>query len=180
MEAWFNGFVEPLPLLVLFLIIAAFLFTLAKGADILVAEAVTLSIRWGVPPLLIGATIVSLGTTLPEMAVSVAAAVGGRPGLALGNAVGSIICDTGLILGLAILIAPIPIDRKIVNRQGYLQLGCGFLLVLCTLPWSSLSTTFSQGGRLPQWSGWLFLVLLVIYIWKSIIWARKGEGPEQE
>jgi len=180
MEAWIHALVEPLPLLVLFLIIAAFLFTLAKGADILVEEAVTLSIRWGIPPLLIGATIVSLGTTLPEMAVSVVAAMGGRPGLALGNAVGSIICDTGLILGIAVLMAPIPLDRTIVNRQGYIQLGCGFLLVLMSLPWSSLGTTFTSGGRLPQWGGFLFLGLLVLYIWKSILWARKGEGPEQQ
>jgi cation:H+ antiporter len=180
MEVWIQSLVQPLPIWGLFIIIAAFLYTLAKGADILVVEAVTLSIRWGVPPLLIGATIVSLGTTLPETAVSVAAALGGRPGLALGNAVGSIICDTGLILGIAALMRPIPLDKKIVNRQGWIQLGSGFMLVAMCLPWSSLSTTFSEGGRLPQWAGFLFLFLLVVYIWKSIDWARKGEAPEQE
>jgi len=180
MEAWIHSVVQPLPLWGLFLIIAAFLYTLAKGADILVTEAVTLSIRWGVPALLIGATIVSLGTTLPEMAVSVVAAVGGRPGLALGNAVGSIICDTGLILGLAALIAPIPLDKTIVNRQGWIQLGSGLLLILLCLPWSSPVSAFSTGGLLPQWAGWLLLALLVLYIWKSIQWARRGEAPEQE
>ena len=180
METWIQSLIHPLPLWALFVIIAVFLYTLAKGADILVEEAVTLSIRWGVPTLLIGATIVSLGTTLPETAVSVVAALGGRPGLALGNAVGSIICDTGLILGIGALIKPLPLDKKIINRQGWIQLGAGFLLVLMCLPWSSPMTAFSEGGRLPQWAGWLFLVLLVIYIWKSIQWARKGEGPEQE
>ncbi|NDV61764.1 calcium/sodium antiporter [Puniceicoccales bacterium CK1056] len=180
MEAWIQSLVQPIPLWGLFIIIAVFLYTLAKGADILVVEAVTLSIRWGVPPLLIGATIVSLGTTLPETAVSVAAALGGRPGLALGNAVGSIICDTGLILGIAALMRPIPLDKTIVNRQGWIQLGSGFLLVAMCLPWSSLGSVFSEGGRLPRWGGWLFLFLLVVYIWKSIDWARKGEAPEQE
>lgn len=180
MEAWIHSIIHPLPLWTLFVIIAVFLFTLAKGADILVEEAVTLSIRWGVPTLLIGATIVSLGTTLPEMAVSVVAAIGGRPGLALGNAVGSIICDTGLILGIAALMRPIPLDKRIVNRQGYLQLGAGLLLVLMCLPWTSLASTFKTGGRLPQWAGFLFLGLLVIYIWKSIQWAKKGEGIEHE
>ena len=180
MEAWIQSLVGPLPLWGLFLIIAFFLYTLAKGADILVEEAVTLSVRWGVPTLLIGATIVSLGTTLPEMAVSVVAAVGGRPGLALGNAVGSIICDTGLILGIAALMRPIPLDKKIVNRQGWLQLGSGFLLVAMCLPWSSPASAFTEGGRLPQWAGWIFLVLLVLYIWKSIQWAKRGEGPEPE
>lgn len=180
MEAWIQSLIQPLPIWGLLIVIAVFLYTLAKGADILVAEAVTLSVRWGVPTLLIGATIVSLGTTLPETAVSVVAALGGRPGLALGNAVGSIICDTGLILGIAALMRPIPLDKIIVNRQGWIQIGAGFLLVLMCLPWSSLGTTFSEGGRLPQWAGWLFLVLLVVYIWKSIQWAKRGEGPEQE
>jgi cation:H+ antiporter len=180
METIIQSFVQPLPLWGLLLVIAFFLYILAKGADILVAEAVTLSIRWGVPTLLIGATIVSLGTTLPETAVSVAAALGGRPGLALGNAVGSIICDTGLILGIAVLMRPIPLDKSIVNRQGWLQLGSGFLLVLMCVPWSSPAAAFSGGGRLPQWAGWLFLALLVFYIWKSIGWARRGEGPELE
>ena len=180
MEALIQSIIQPIPLWGLFIIIAIFLYTLAKGADILVVEAVTLSIRWGVPPLLIGATIVSLGTTLPETAVSVAAALGGRPGLALGNAVGSIICDTGLILGIAALMRPIPLDKKIVNRQGWIQLGSGFMLVGMCLPWSSLGSAFTEGGRLPQWGGWLFVFLLVVYIWKSIDWARKGEAPEQE
>lgn len=179
MEAWVQSIAQSLPLWGLILVIAVFLYVLAKGADILVEEAVTLSIRWGVPTLLIGATIVSLGTTLPEAAVSVAAAVGGRPGLALGNAVGSIICDTGLILGIAAIMKPLPFDRHIVSRQGWLQLGAGAMLVILSLPFSSLTTTFSEGGRLPQWAGWLFLVLLVIYIWKSIQWARQGEGIEQ-
>jgi cation:H+ antiporter len=180
MEAWIHSIVEILPLWSLFLVIAVFLYTLAKGADILVEEAVTLSIRWGVPTLLIGATIVSLGTTLPEAAVSVMAAIGGRPGLALGNAVGSVICDTGLILGIACLLRPIPLDRRIVDRQGYIQLGAGMLLVLMCLPWTSLGSTFRTGGRLPQWAGFLFIGLLVLYIWKSIQWAKKGEGIEHE
>jgi cation:H+ antiporter len=164
----------------LFLVIAGFLFVLAKGADILVAEAVTVSIRWGVPKLLIGATIVSLGTTLPETAVSVAAAIGGSPALALGNAVGSIICDTGLILGLAAIMKPLPLDKSIINRQGWIQLGSGAMLILLSLPWSSLGTVFSGGGRLPQWAGWLFVFLLGVYIWKSIRWARAGEAPPVE
>jgi len=179
MEATVQSFVEPLPLWALFSVIAAFLYALAKGADILVKEAVTLSLRWGVPTLLIGATIVSLGTTLPEAAVSVAAAIGGSPGLALGNAVGSIICDTGLILGIAALMKPLPFDRHIVSRQGWIQLGAGAALVLFSLPWSSLGTTFTEGGRLPQWAGGLFIILLVVYFWKSIQWARAGDGFEQ-
>lgn len=176
MEAWINSLMVGFPTWALLLLIAGFLFTLAKGADMLVAEAVTLSVRWGVPTLLIGATIVSLGTTLPEAAVSVMAALSGRPDLALGNAVGSIICDTGLILGIGAIMRPIPLDKSIVNRHGYIQLGSGFLLVLLCVPWSSIGTTFSEGGRLPQAAGWLLVALLILYMWKSIAWARQGDA----
>ncbi|MCE2393881.1 calcium/sodium antiporter [Candidatus Poribacteria bacterium] len=160
----------------LFVIIAITLYLLGKGADILVDEAVTLSTRWGIPQTLIGATIVSLGTTTPEAAVSVLAAVQGDPDIALGNAVGSIICDTGLILGTAALIAPLPLNRKIVNRQGWLQLGAGFLLVIACLPFGSLGATFAEGGRLPQVMGFVFLILLAAYMWQSIRWSRDADS----
>ena len=132
------------------LVIAASLAVLAKAADWLVDEAVELSSRSGVPKVVIGATIVSLGTTAPEAAVSVFAAIQGQPGLALGNAVGSIICDTGLILGLASVIAPLKLDRRIVNRQGWIQLGAAAALVACSFPWSTPAQVFSSGGNLPR------------------------------
>lgn len=174
MEGWINGVVEQLPLVVLFLIIAAALAVLVKGADILVDQAVSLSVRWGVPKILIGATIVSVGTTLPEAAVSVIAAMQGAPGLALGNAVGSIIADTGLILGLAAIIGRIPVDRKIVNRQSWIQVGSAGLLIAACIPYFALRTVFSDGGRLPQLVGVGFLVLLGIYIWRSITWSKSA------
>jgi cation:H+ antiporter len=135
-----------------------------------------LSVRWGIPTVVIGATVVSLGTTLPETTVSVLAALGGRPELALGNAVGSIICDTGLILGLAILLGRIPLNHAVVNRQGWIQIGSALLLVLLCLPWSAPATALRGGGLLPRWAGWLLLGLLVWYIWCSIRWARTGQA----
>lgn len=177
MEHWIEQLVGQLPWILLLLLIAATFYTLSKGADILVEEAVTLSVRWGVPRVLIGATIVSLGTTLPEAAVSVLAAFQGSPELALGNAVGSIICDTGLILGLATMITPLPLDRAIVNRQGWIQLGAGVLLVVASLPFGALGELFTTGGRLPQWVGMVFLMLLAIYLWMSIQWARQQGVP---
>jgi cation:H+ antiporter len=177
MELWIEQMVGQLPWGLLLLLIAATFYTLSKGADILVEEAVTLSVRWGVPKVLIGATVVSLGTTLPEASVSVLAAVQGSPDLALGNAVGSVICDTGLILGLATLITPLPLDRAIVNRQGWIQLGAGVLLVMACLPFGTLEGLFRVGGHLPQWMGVVFLVLLAVYLWQSIKWARRRELP---
>ncbi|MFW6294073.1 MAG: sodium:calcium antiporter [Spirochaetota bacterium] len=172
MEAFISGIASEAHTLVLFLIIAASLAVLVKGADLLVDEAVSLSVKWGVPKMLIGATIVSLGTTLPETAVSVFAAVRGAPGLALGNAVGSIIADTGLILGIAVLIGPIPVDRRVVTRQSWIQFGSALLLVVVSVPFLSLADVFSEGGRLPRVAGFVFLALLVLYIWRSIGWSR--------
>lgn len=178
MEQWLEHLVAQLHWAPLFLLIAVMLYLLGKGADVLIDEAVTLSNRWGVPKVLIGATIVSLGTTTPEAAVSVLAAMQGAAELALGNAVGSIICDTGLILGLAALISPLPLDRAIVNRQGWIQLGAGVLLVVACVPFGALPTLFSLGGRLPQWLGIAFLVLLTVYLWLSVVWTRSGVVAE--
>ena len=111
---------------------------LGKSADTLVDQAVLLSVRSGLPQIVIGATIVSLGTTMPEATVSVLAAFNGEPGMALGNAVGSVICDTGLILGLACLLTPLPLNRTLVNRQGWIQFGAGVLLIVACIPWLNL------------------------------------------
>ena len=176
MEEALEHFVHGLPTVLLFLVIAVSLFVLGKAADLLVDEAVLLSKRSGIPKTIIGATIVSLGTTTPEAAVSVFAAIQGQPGLALGNAVGSIICDTGLILGLACLISPLKLDRRITNRQGWIQIGAAAAMVALSFPWSSPAKVFSSGGNLSQWAGFVFLGALAIYIWRSIRWAGEGAG----
>ncbi len=173
MEQALAGFIQSLsvvhPLLV-FGLIAICLGLIGKSADILVDEAVLLAKRWGISTVIIGATVVSLGTTMPEAAISVLAALQGQPGLALGNAVGSVICDTGLILGLACLLGELPLDRKTVNRQGWIQLGAGVMLVAVTL---------AAGGRLPRAAGFVFLGLLGLYIYMSIRWGREcGEACE--
>jgi cation:H+ antiporter len=160
-----TSFLATTPGPVLFLFIVVLLVAMGKGADVLVDQAVYLAGKTGIPKVLIGATIVSLGTTTPETAVSVMAAIQGEPGLALGNAVGSIIADTGLILGIACLISPPLLDRTIVNRQGWIQVGAGVLLV---------ALSFVFGSRLPRGVGFLFLTLLVLYIWTSIRWTQGG------
>lgn len=163
----------------LFASIAASLYVLGKGADWLVDEAVELSEKLHIPQMVVGATIVSLGTTAPEAAVSVLAAVEGSPGLALGNAVGSVITDTGLILGAACLIAPLRLDPKIVNRQGLIQLAAGVLLVLLCVPFGNLTETFSGGGSISQISGFVLVALLAGYLYASVNWARAERAGEE-
>lgn len=181
MEDHLNNLIEPASWPVLLAIVGGSICVLGKAADWLVTEAVALSERSGVPKVVIGATVVSLGTTMPEAAVSVLAALQGSPGLALGNAVGSIICDTGLVLGLACLVSPLAIPRYIVNRQGWLQVGAVVLLVAVCFPWFSPTGALADGtgGRLPQSGGFVFLLLLAIYLWLSARWSRqKSESGE--
>lgn len=172
MEALILHYLTSFPTLVLVFIVAAMLYTLSKGADMLVDEAVSLSVHWGVPKIIIGATIVSLGTTLPEATVSVLAAIHGNPDLALGNAIGSIIVDTGLIIGLAALIGHLPVDRIVVDRQGKVQFFAGLLLAIVSLPFLSDGVT----GNIRQWMGWLFLLILIIYTYVSLKWAKNSEA----
>lgn len=180
MEELLREYFATAPAFMLGIVIVVALFVLGKAADWLVDEAVSLSERSGIPKVVIGATVVSLGTTTPEAAVSVLAALNGVPGLALGNAVGSVICDTGLILGIATMIAPIRLDPAVVNRQGWIQLLCGVLLVAVCVPWSSPAAAFETGGVMPQYMGWVFLALLVAYIVQSIRWSRSDPGHNLE
>ena len=85
---------------------------LIKGGDWFVDGAVGLSHRFHLPELLIGATVVSIGTTLPEVMVSAQAAMEGNAGISYGNAIGSVICNTSLIAAVTIAIRPGGIDRK--------------------------------------------------------------------
>ncbi len=174
MEELIYELLTDMNTLILFIIIAGLLWTLGKGADILVDEAVSLSIHWGIPKMVVGATIVSLGTTLPEATISVLAAVRGNPDLALGNAIGSIIADTGLIIGLAALIGHLPVDKRVINRQGFVQIAAGVLLAVFCLPFFSSE----PGGNIPQIVGFIFLILLAVYIYFSMKWSKNSGVDE--
>jgi cation:H+ antiporter len=143
----------------------------SKGADWMIDGVVDIAERTGLPKIVIGATVVSLGTTLPEAFVSVMAAYMGNPGLALGNGVGSIIADTGLIFGLTCVLATVPVNRFILNRTGWVQVGAATLLVaIAVIP-------LLRGDAEPvleRWVGFLFLLLLVGYLYITYVWARQG------
>lgn len=168
-EVWFIG--QPQWLLLAMTAISVL--ALGKGADWLVEAASDLARRLGMPKVIVGATIVSLGTTSPECAVSVMAAWSGQPGLALGNAIGSIIADTGLIFGIGCLMTALPADRFILSRQGWIQFGSGVLLaVLCYGSYLVVGDAASLGRPV----GVLLLGLLAGYLWISVKWSRQHAG----
>ena len=159
------------PLWGLLIMIASVIALLSKGADWLIDGAVSLAVRTRLPKIVIGATILSLGTTAPEAFVSVMAAFMGTPGLALGNGVGSIIADTGLIFGLTALIAAPPMDKWIINRTSLWQLGSAVLLVVLA---SSTYILPPDGPVINRPMGLLLVALLVIYLIMTYRWARNG------
>ena len=178
-ETVLQGLVAGQSMIVLLLIIVFCIAMLSFGADWMIDGVVDLAERTGLPKIVIGATVVSLGTTLPEAFVSVMAAYMGNPGLALGNGVGSIIADTGLIFGLTCILAAVPVNRYILNRTGWVQVGSATLLVLISIGVLLLS---DSEPKIERWVGLLFLALLVLYLYITYVWAKQGSGvlPEDE
>ncbi|WP_129597325.1 calcium/sodium antiporter [Anaerophilus nitritogenes] len=99
------------------------LIMIIKGGDLFVDAAVEIAIVTGIPPILIGATLVSLATTLPEFFVSTIATLKGHPEMAVGNALGSTICNIGFVLGICSCISPIAIRRRFFSMKGFLMIA---------------------------------------------------------
>jgi len=170
-EVLLADFLSGLSTIVLVIVIAACVVLLSKGADWMIEGVVHLAERTGLPRILIGATVISLGTTAPEAFVSVMAAFMGNPGLALGNGVGSIIADTGLIFGLTCLVARVPVRRDILNRTGWVQVGAATLLAAIAMAKLMAAPPAPVLGR---GVGILFLCLLAGYLFVSYRWAVSG------
>ncbi|MEN8675841.1 MAG: sodium:calcium antiporter, partial [Alteriqipengyuania sp.] len=111
------------------LVLLGGLVLLVIGGELLVRGAVAVAGKLGVSPLMIGLTIVGMGTSMPELAASLQAALSGSPGIALGNIVGSNIANSLLILGVAALLAPIAVARGTLWRDG----GIGVLAAVALL-----------------------------------------------
>jgi cation:H+ antiporter len=145
------------------------------GADWLVEGAAGVAEKLGMPKVIIGATIVSLGTTAPETAVSVLAAFSGNSGLALGNGVGSIIADTGLIFGLGCVLVALPADKFVLSRQGWVQFGSAlFLAGLCWI----LFAMHGSDAFVTRPVGILLIVGLIAYLAISVRWAKQHPQGE--
>ncbi len=150
------------------LMLIAGLVLLVKGADFLVDGASGLAARMRVPALVVGLTVVAFGTSAPELAVSVAAAIRGSTDLAVGNVVGSNICNILLILGVASLIRPLPV------RKNSFRLDIPVLLLASVL----LVALGAWGERLDWWDGLIMLAVFAVYMTVLIAGAlKKKEAP---
>ena len=139
------------------------LILLAVGAEGVVRGGSRLAALWRVSPLVIGLTIVAFGTSAPELAVSVNAAIHHDGGLALSNVIGSNIFNVLVILGVAALITPMTVRAAVIQREVPIMLGVSVLVTF-------LAWTF---GRLGRAEGALCLSLLVVYVVFSYWMARR-------
>lgn len=148
---------------------------LIKGGDWFVDGAVGIAHRFHLPELLIGATVVSIGTTLPEVMVSAQAAAEGNAGISYGNAIGSIICNTSLIAALTVAIRPGKVDPK------SFRLPTAFFFA-AALSYAIIAWTL---GKFERWMGIVYLCVFVGYMILSTMQMKKHpdlaaeEGEEE-
>ena len=139
---------------------------LVGGGELLVRGAAALALKANIPPLLIGLTVVSMGTSAPELFASVEAALEGHPGLAVGNVLGSNVANLALILGLTALIRPVTVDRMALRLDIPLMLGASLLFVAVA---SDLEMTRSEGIGA--------LVLMGLFIASLFRRAKQQDNP---
>ena len=166
--AWYNGLTDGLWGSLLLFAVGVLL--LIKGGDWFVDSAVGIAKKFKVPEIIIGATVVSVGTTLPEVMVSVTAAVNHNGAIAYGNAIGSIICNTALIAALTIAIRPAPVDRKSVTTPVV------FFFVSAAI-YMAAAYIF---GRFDRWLGIVMLVVFGVYMAMTIYKGFKNPLQHDE
>jgi cation:H+ antiporter len=119
----------------------------------------------GLSPLIIGLTIVGFGTSSPEMLVSVRAAITGSPGIALGNVIGSNICNIALILGVASFIRPLTVNRQLLKFDVPIMIGCSLVLM-----------AFLYDAELTRLEGGFLFLGILAYVGYSLYDARRQNG----
>jgi len=138
------------------------LFILIVGGDFLVRGASSIALRAHLSPLVVGLTIVAFGTSAPELLISLNAAISGNPDLAMGNVVGSNICNLALVLGITVLIGPVKVQSDSIKIDWPVAMISALLLF-----W------WAQDGNLSIGEGVFFVVFLLSYTFFIIRKSRK-------
>ncbi|MEG3191502.1 calcium/sodium antiporter [Lysobacter sp. D1-1-M9] len=140
------------------------LILLLGGAELLVRGASRLALSTGLSPLIVGLTVVAFGTSTPELAISVDAALSGTPGIALGNVVGSNIANVLLILGISALLAPLVVARQLIWLDVPVMVAIS--LGVCVM---------ALDGAIARWEGLLLLAGGIAYTVTLIRIGRRGD-----
>lgn len=153
---------------------------LVKFCDIFVDAASSIAKKMHISPLIIGLTVVAIGTSCPELAVSVSDSIGclingGNANVALGNVVGSNICNLLVVLGFSAVFTPIIVKKSICKREYPFMIGISLLLVIFGIFFGIGSITGNYA--ITRWEGIIFVVLIFVYIFFLIYNAKKH--PEE-
>lgn len=140
------------------------------GAEWLVKGASDIALKIGISPLIVGLTIVAFGTSAPELLVCLDANNHGEPGIALGNIIGSNICNIALILGVGALIRPIVIDKQIIRREMPILLISTLVFVVMIL----------TGGGISRLEGVFLTLGILTYVISSFLMTTKEEENTSE
>ena len=166
--AFFGSLADGPLLAVAAVIFAVGLFLIIKGGDWFVDSASWFAEATGIPKFVVGATIVSFATTLPEMLVSVRAAMNGSAQLAIGNAIGSVTANTTLIMGVSLVAMAGVIERKKFALKGGLLLAAIIALTLLSL-----------GGALPTWSAYILWAIFLVFMVSNLVEGKNSASLEK-
>lgn len=146
---------------------------LIGGAEALVRGASALARRLGVPPIIVGLTVVAFGTSTPELAVNVAAALDGNTGISFGNVVGSNIANIGLILAVAALVRPLDVHASIINREiPMLLLGTAAAITMGF----DRAINGASADQFVRGDGIILLLFFCVFLYATILAALKRKG----
>ena len=149
--------------------LVAGLVLLALSGDALVRGSVSLAQRLGIPPIVVGLTVVAFGTSAPELIVSLQAAIKGAPGLALGNVIGSNITNVTVVLGLPALIAPLMLNERGVRTSAIFMVAITIFMMMNI-----------HDLMIDRWTGLRLVLLLAIYLGFSARSARESAKAAEE
>ena len=138
------------------------------GGNLLLKAAVSISMKFGIPKLLIGMTVVSLATSAPELIVSIKSAIKGSPDLAISNVLGSNIANLGLVLGITILFSPINISKSVYKKEWPIMMFSALYFLIVILD-----------GVITKIEGGILVCFLIITIISLIKLRDKNEVEDQ-
>lgn len=154
------------------LIVVGFIL-LIKGADLLVRAAASIAKKFNLSEMLIGLTIVAIGTSLPEIFITITSSIDGHSSLIVGNAIGSCVCNFLFVIGLTSLIRPVKLDKRIVNV--HLPISIAAMLLILFL---GNTRKLGEVGIISKWQGGVLLFCTVVYILYTIYEERKIKNKE--
>lgn len=141
---------------------------LVKGADYFVEGSSSVAKKFGIPSIIVGLTIVAMGTSFPELAVSVTAGLSGSNEIAISNVVGSNIFNLIVVLGVCSIISPIKVDKEVMKRDMPFLIFITFILVafVCdrVFPWTDVSKDREGAGILSRFDSIIFIIIFTIYL----------------